>query len=560
MDNAVRDGCSRGIIFFVSLLCLLAAGVAAHAADEIKLDADMISFEESTGVATAEGNVRISNGEMRIVAPYVEYDSLNQNVRANSSPDSSVTLISAGNRISGERLDYNITTRRGLFTKPNGMVESFYVKGDSIEVMPLSDLKGHKSEGEDTAAIWSGVVITTCNHTDPHYRLEARELTVTPGRRVIIRKPKIFLGDTQVFSYPFDYVVHIVDSSRFDRQALFPRLGYESSKGAGIGVYGPLVWDTGSLNLGVTWWSDDIWEWEALLNQQVAPGLTVFGNLERTNDRDRDTSEWRPGWGLDYELGGWFFEALWSQRELVTLEKSAGVDSRYVLWRKPEMSIASPWFDDVAWGGRFRCFGTWGRYEDASGAESLPTVERSGAGVQVSGEFGGDAERFQPFYNSVYWYYNYDDADLDSQQILDAVLGVRWRLGEFEMESSYLRRWTWGNSPMTWDDYEDREEVYQQIGITIPTRSSELWWKLAVRGAYDIPGEKMAEMAYKAIYNQHCLQWELTFRDDMKGSDDWLGLKLSINAYPESGVRLVGTELFDPSTAPDDLTPVSARR
>jgi LPS-assembly protein len=528
-------------------------------AEEIKLDADKISFEESTGVATAEGNVRISNEEMRLIAPYAEYDSLTQNVRALSAPEGSVIFITPSGRISGERLDYNIETRRGLFSRPNGRVEAFFVRGDSIEVMPVSDLTGKKSvraeDAEELAGTWKGAVITTCNHTDPHYRLESKELSVIPGRRVVIRKPKVYLGKTLIFTYPFDYFVDVNDKSRFDRQYLFPRVGFESGKGAGIGIAGPLLWDTGSLNMEVIWWSDDIWEGEALVRQRLSQsdeGLSVFGGIKREYDKDNHDTDWRPRWGLDYESGGWSAEVLWSQRELVTIEKSVGVDSRYVVWRKPELSIVSPWFADPAINGHFRFFGTWGRYEDSSALGQ--TVERAGAGAQIYGEPGGTAN-FKPFYNAVYWHFWYDDDIFDTQRILEGVIGARWRLGDFDMESAYLKRWAWGESPMPWDDYEPREELYQDLGVRIPTKSADYWWRLALRGAYSLDSDELAEMAYTAVYNQHCLQWELTFRDDLKGNDDWLGLKLTINAYPESGVRLLGSELFDPVSAPDSLVP-----
>jgi LPS-assembly protein len=546
-------------IFSLSLIFILSVHSAARAADEIKLDADRISYDESTGIATAEGNVNVSNEEVRLVAPYVEYDSLNQKVRALSTRDGTVTFTSAGKRINCERVDYDIVSRKGVMTSPNGKADAFYVKGRTIEVMPVSSIRGEKiksGQNDDMAAVWTGAVVTTCNHTDPHYRLEAKDLTVIPGKRIIIKKPRVYFGNTLLFTYPFDYVVPIGDRSKFDRQYIFPKIGYESDKGVGIGISGPIMWDTGALNMEVVWWSDDIWEGEALLTQQIAEGLTAYGSVARKFDVDRDANEWRPSWGVQYERKGWTFDVGWSQRELVTLEKMAGEDSRYIVWRKPETNIISPWFDDAAAAGQFRLFASWGKYEDATSGGAGPETERIGAGIQLRGEFGGERTGFRPFYNALYWYYRYDDDILDSQQLLDAVFGIRWELSSIDMETAYLRRWKWGSSPMAWDDYAQREEIYQQLSVKIPTKSQELWWELSMRGAYSIESDELAEMAYKAIYNQHCLRWELIYRDDRRGgNDDWVGLKLVINAYPESGIRLAGEDLFEPSSAPDKLVP-----
>ncbi|MEG1824704.1 MAG: hypothetical protein RR501_07995, partial [Cloacibacillus sp.] len=42
--------------------------------NEVFLDADEVSYGENTGLATAEGNVKITNKQVRLFAPYAEYD------------------------------------------------------------------------------------------------------------------------------------------------------------------------------------------------------------------------------------------------------------------------------------------------------------------------------------------------------------------------------------------------------------------------------------------------------------------------------------------------------
>jgi hypothetical protein len=55
-------------------------------------------------------------------------------------------------------------------------------------------------------------------------------------------------------------------------------------------------------------------------------------------------------------------------------------------------------------------------------------------------------------------------------------------------------------------------------------------------------------MVYKVAYNQHCLLWEVIYRDDLRGDDSWIGLNLSVNDLPSGEFRLFGTEndLSDP--------------
>lgn len=556
-----------GALLLTLSLCLGCSGAFAADASEpnrINLNADKITFEEDTGIATAEGDVSVLNKDLRLFAPYIEYDSEKSQLKALSTQEGQVTFISGSRRLSGERLDYDIATKRGLLTHPNGKVEEFYIRGEAIEVMPVSDVtKKRWTEGvssEDLAGRWLGAVATTCPKSQPDYRLEAKQITVVPGKRIVVKKPRVYLGERMVFAYPFDYIIPLNQDERRKRGSLFPKVGYESQKGAGLGVSGPFAWETGSLNLEVIGWTEGMWEGDVRLEQDIRPGLTAYGGISREYDKDRDITLWRPNWGLDYDWRGWRMNVGWAQRELVKVEKAAGRDSKFVVWRQPEVSLLSPWFEDRAVGGRFRVFGSWGRYEDATNGHAQ-SIERTGLGIQTTGEFGHSArENFQPFYNALYWYYSYDTSNTSDQQILDAVAGIRWHAGDFKMETAYLRRWSWGNSPMQWDDYESREEIYQSVDIRFPAKGEDRWWNLGVRGAYSFDRSELAEMVYKVGYELDCMRWDLVYRDQRSWGDNWVGLHLTIKAYPDTSLRLAGDEIFEPSKAPDSLIPKNVRR
>lgn len=549
---------SLALAFFLTAMQPLYADDAG----EIRLDADKISFEESTGIATAEGNVRIQNDEVRLFAPFVEYDSFNQQVRARASGENAVSLLTAEGRLDAEHLDYNLQTREGMLQHPNGKVDAFFVKGETLSVKPTAQAENAKQEKagqespEDLSARWTRASVTTCDEPHPHYRFEAKSVTVVPDKSLVISKPRVYLGKHLLFSYPFDYFISLDKRSSRHKQVVFPKFGYESSKGAGLGVGGAYGWVTGAIDFEVIGWTDDIWETDTLLMQDITENLTAFARTRRIYDKEREETKWRPSWGFDYERNGWRMHTIWSQREHLSVEKRAGTDSKYILWRKPEVNVVSPWFDDKGIGGQFRLFGTWGKYEDAT-TRFGATTDRWGLGMQIQGDFRTTSDKLQPFYNAIYWHYDYDSSLTDSatQQILDAVVGVRWEAGDFDMETAYLRRWAWGNSPMLWDDYNPREEIYQEIGYRIHTGQRDISWKLGLRGAYDIRNEELAEMVYKVAYDQHCLLWEAVYRDDRRGDDDWMGVTLTIKAYPNAGARLSGNDLFDPATGPDSLIP-----
>jgi LPS-assembly protein len=467
--------------------------------------------------------------------------------------------VTEGKRVEGDRLDYDLVTRRGTMTQPNGKVDLYYVRGSAVDVMPTSETPARRGnpapaagtddaaeENEDLAALWKDAVCTTCGLSHPHYRLRAKNVTVYPGDKMILHRARVYIGHFLAMASPFDITI----SLKKDRagQKVFPRLGYDSEKGVGLGISGGVGWRGGSLALDFIGWSEGIFEMDALAVHQIAAGLSVYGGMRRAYDKDLDETAWRPRWGASYAWRGWTLSAGWTKHELLSVERRAGEVLRYELERKPEISLYSPWYDEKIAGGRFRVFGLWGSYRDTRGRMSAPSYNRTGLGFQVAGE-PWSKKGFTPFYNATYRHFSYDDDDFDSQEVLGARLGLLIEAGSFDFNTAYLRQWVWGRSPLRWDRYGDRDELYHEIGFRVPTKNPDYSWKLGMRAAYDIAAEELAEMVYRVSYQHHCLVWDAVFRDDVRGDDDWKGLNLSIKDLPHGGMRLFGdsdNDLSDP--------------
>jgi len=531
---------------------LIFSASLSFAADSVKLDADVISFEESSGIAAAEGDVRLSDGEFHATAPYLEYDNTSQQVTAFSSPGQKVVIFTAGKRLEGDRLDYNLATRRGRMISPNGKVDAFYVKGKEIDVMPSSAARsgGGEASGadgtgteEDLAAVWREATLTTCREAHPHYRLVARKVTIFPGSKMVLHMTKAYLGSVMVFMSPLDITVPL--GEKHAAQQIFPRLAYDEYKGAGLGITGSFNWNNGDLQMDFIGWSEGIFEMDAIARQHLTPDLSVYAGIRRAYNKDMDETDWRSRWGIDYSRSGWTMSMGWTRRELRAIEKSAGLVSRYILERNPEFRISSPWFRDPAVNGRFRVFGTWGNYRDIRKGESA-NYDRMGLGVQITGTPGA-RKNFTPFYNARYTHYLYSDDIYDAQQVLNARVGVLFSLGQFDFKTAYLRQWVWGRSPMRWDRYGERDELFQEVALNIPTKSPEYYWNVGVRAAYNFKSDELAEMVYKVAYNHHCLLWEAVYRNDLRGKNDWIGLTLSIKNIPgEFGLLGADNSLSNP--------------
>ena len=530
------------LIVIQALSVFLASPLFAAESGTVRLDADVISFEESTGIAKADGNVRISDDDFHATAPYLEYDNNSQWITAFSSPGQKVVTFTEGRRLEGDRLDYNLATRRGVMINPTGKVDIFHVKGKEIEVMPSSETRadgtGESEEAElgeeELAAVWNEATLTTCGEPHPHYRLEAERVTIYPGDKMVLHRPKTFLGGTMLFMSPLDIAVSLRE--RHVTQ-FFPSVRYDQAKGVGLEAGTSVNWKDGSLLMDFVGWSKGIFEMDAVARHYLTPDLSLYAGVSRTYNKDMDETDWRPRWGADYTYNGWRMSLGWTRRELLSVERKAGEVSRHILERNPEFNISSPWFNDPAVYGRFRVFGVWGNYRDIRRDDSR-TYDRTGLGVQIAGQPGA-GENITPFYDAAYTHYFYGDSAHSAQRILSASVGLRFNAGRFSSSTTYLRQWVWGQSPLSWDRHVERNELSQEIGVTIPTERVGYYWNLGLGGAYDFVSEQLTEMTYSVGYNHHCLLWEVVYKDDLIGKDDRMEVTLSINGLGRGGTGIL---------------------
>lgn len=136
---------------------------------------------------------------------------------------------------------------------------------------------------------------------------------------------------------------------------------------------------------------------------------------------------------------------------------------------------------------------------------------------------------------------------------MDAIIGLRWGIGKVGLETAYVRRWVSGESQLTWDNYLDREDIYQKISFTLPGGTPWESWNISLRAGYDLVESQFAEMIYTVSYIKHCITWELWARDSKPESELTVGLKFIINAYPEAELKLGEKDIFDPFKVPDGL-------
>ena len=320
-----------------------------------------------------------------------------------------------------------------------------------------------------------------------------------------------------------------------------PIFRYDSNKGMGFGIKGPIdLGEWGELDLAGVYWTQNIWEAKLRYQYNINDNLYIFGATNHLYNSTEEETLWRPNWGIHYQNNGWEAKLWWAERELVTTEMVPGYEERFNVWRKPELLLYTPWFDDGLTGGKFRGVGIWGKYQDNRGSAGR-WIDRYALGAEYSGAPKWSIGFLKPFYGARYMGYHYDDPD-QSQDVTDAWFGFNYKIGVFNFTSQFFRRWVGGASPMGWDAYSENKDFYQTVGFPLPFGATWEKWYLSVTGNYDYIANELASMRYTLTYDKHCMTWQLWFQEDMTGDKEKKGgLTFFINAYPQYKLEL-GTE------------------
>jgi LPS-assembly protein len=526
--------------------------------EDVILDAERVSYDDETGRASAEGGAVLTYQNTTIRAERIDYDAAAQTVKASPLPGETVRLQYGERTLVGDGLEYNLLTREGVLLDAKSSVPAgegvFYISGGGLRVMPYDlaaerGLVRRRGADQSYVGIWENVSATTCALDHPHYRIETKHILFVPGRRIVAKKPRLYLGGTYVFTYPMDYIVNL--DRKAMKYSIVPYLQNNGSKGAGGGLSGAFAWENGSLSLGAAYWSDAGFEWMAEAEQQIAGALGVRGGVAYSWDKEWDEKIYHPYASLYYEQGGWRAALGWTRREYIEDRKDSLYKYRGRLDRKPEFSLLTPWWEDpAALSGWFRLGVVWGSYREQTPLYMGETVARYGATVQSYGEtpIAGLPGKFDFFWNVSYGAWFYDRTD-ENQEILAGILGLRGRLGSLELGLGYERRYVWGRSPMLWDSYREAEKIHQKMRFPL---GGEFF--AAVRGSYDLEESFVDDVHYALQWISDCMKWELAYHDDRTPSgDDHVSLSVSILAFPNTPASFGEHRDKDPFDRPEDL-------
>ncbi len=203
-----------GAILLTFLLVLpLSPRAAAQQRPPIVVDADELTFDDTTQILEMRGHVSLTYLGNRVKADFVRVMVREQRLEARGH----VTIIDpTGREVHGETLTYDARLQASELSSAETIVNGVYIRSTTLRTLP-----GRIVAGES--------YLTTCDPKRSSFHVTASSIEVTPGERVVVHGATLWVGDFGLLSVP-TLVVPLGNAQ--ETAGSFPSLGYTNVDGA----------------------------------------------------------------------------------------------------------------------------------------------------------------------------------------------------------------------------------------------------------------------------------------------------------------------------------------
>lgn len=230
---------------------------APDPSQRVILQSDTLEYFDQEKRIVATGNVTVTYGDKRLLADQLE-------LRTDTNTGTAlghVRLISPDDRLEASRLDFDLTSERGVLYDSAGQVAGVYrIAGERIERL-----------GPRTVTVQRGRV-TTCTSAVPEWEFRAVEAHIGLGDYVTLKQPSFWIKGIPVFYVPY-FVFPIKDKRTTG--FLPPHVGLSERFGQIIG--GEYFW-------AMTDWMDSTFGLEYLSKVGLKPEVEFRYALDPESD------------------------------------------------------------------------------------------------------------------------------------------------------------------------------------------------------------------------------------------------------------------------------------
>ena len=136
--------CWYGPLRVISLALILTCAffpaplyAAEDGSSEVHIDADSVVYQENTGIATADGNVKVRSKTLSSL-PRMSNTTATTSCGSFSDEREKVDLSPVG-QTDGKSSDLQPRDEKGVLTDASGKMEALYMQGNDVRVMPMED-------------------------------------------------------------------------------------------------------------------------------------------------------------------------------------------------------------------------------------------------------------------------------------------------------------------------------------------------------------------------------------------------------------------------------------
>ena len=177
----------------ILFLCFTALTTRAQEDDpaftiKAKDDRGFVEIDTRTGISTVTNGVIITYSNVVLTADSATANSITGDILA----DGNVTIRTKGALWTGNRILYNFKTEQMESGKFKTGQAPFFLAGEDLHASRTND--GYTS---------TNAVVTTDDCADPAYKIQARSMTIVPGKYFVAHEATVRIGDVPIFYFPY---------------------------------------------------------------------------------------------------------------------------------------------------------------------------------------------------------------------------------------------------------------------------------------------------------------------------------------------------------------------
>ncbi len=183
------------IILVTGALVLWCSGVPLYAQESarpVEVNGDQVEYFPKEKKVVGAGNVSVDYGDTKLTCDRITVFTETKDADA----EGNVAIKGPTGEVRGQKLKYNFETKKGEILKARVKSGEWYAGGEKAELFPDASLK-----------IRDGY-ITSCDRDKPHYKIQAKNVTVYPGNKVVAKNVLFKVGNMSVVYLPrYDYSI-----------------------------------------------------------------------------------------------------------------------------------------------------------------------------------------------------------------------------------------------------------------------------------------------------------------------------------------------------------------